>query len=119
DSKRNRPPPMKPALFFLILFLALLGARLCHVGILWAEEGLPLAAAAQMETGKALYREIWFDKPPLLAAAYLLWGARDGWLLRLAGALYSLLACWLAYRFADDMWGPAEARWAASLMAFF
>src|SRR6266568_9420666 len=110
---------MKPALLFLILFLALLGARLCHMRILWAEEGLPMAAAAQMETGKALYREIWFDKPPLLAAFYQFWGTRDGWPLRLVGALYGLLVCWLAYRFADDMWGAAEARWAAALMAFF
>ena len=39
--------------------------------------------------------------------------------LRLAGALYALLACALAWRFAGDMWGPAEAAWAAALLAFF
>src|SRR5215471_8697191 len=99
---------MKPALLFLLLFLGLLVARLCHSQILWAEEGLSMAAAAQMETGKALYRDIWFDKPPLLAAVNLLWGARDGWLLRIAGAIYALLACWLVYLFADDMWGSQE-----------
>ena len=110
---------MKAPLFFLCLFLGLLAARLCHVGILWAEEGLPLAAAAQMESGKALYRDIWFDKPPLLAGAPLLWGARNGWPLRVAGAVYALLACLIAYRFAGGLWGAAEARWAAGLMAFF
>jgi hypothetical protein len=106
-------------LFFAILFAALLAARLCHSGILWAEEGLPMAAAAQMQDGKALYRDIWFDKPPLLAAVYLLWGARDGWPLRLAGALYSLLACALAFLFARDLWGQREAQLAAALLGFF
>ncbi len=105
--------------FFVYLFLGLLAARLCHSNILWAEEGLPLAAAVQMENGKALYREIWFDKPPLLAMVPLLWGARDGWTLRLAGALYALLACFVAYRFAGELWGALEARWAAAFMAFF
>jgi hypothetical protein len=83
---------MKPAPFFVILFLGLLAARLCHVRILWAEESLPMAAAAQMQSGKTLYRDIWFDKPPLLPAAYLLWRVKPGWPLRLAGALYALLA---------------------------
>jgi hypothetical protein len=110
---------MKAARFFVILFLGLLAARLCHVRILWAEEGLPMAAAEQMQFGKALYRDIWFDKPPLLPATYRLWGAQPGWPLRVAGALYALLACALAYRFAGDVWGHDEARWAAALLAFF
>jgi hypothetical protein len=106
-------------LFFLALFALILGARLCHLDILWAEETLPLAAAAQMAHGKVLYRDIWFDKPPLLAAAYLAWGARDGFPLRLAGALYALLACWIAWRFARDLWGRREAFWTAALLAFY
>jgi hypothetical protein len=67
-----------PVLFFFALFLIVLVLRLCHVDILWAEENLPLAAASEMLRGKALYRDIWFDKPPLVPAFYLLWGARDG-----------------------------------------
>jgi hypothetical protein len=106
-------------LFFLALFALILAARLCHLDILWAEEGLPLAAASQVLHGKALYRAIWFDKPPLLVWTYLLWGARDGFPLRLAGALYALLACWIAWRFARDLWGWREAFWAAGLLAFY
>ena len=106
-------------LFFLTLFALVLAARLCHLDILWAEETLPLAAAAQMVRGKVLYRDVWFDKPPLLAAAYLACGARDGFPLRLAGALYVLLACWIAWRFARDLWGRREALWAAGLLAFY
>jgi len=92
---------------------------MCHSGILWAEETLPLAAAAQMLRGKTLYRDIWFDKPPLLAGFYLLWGARAGWLLRLADSLYAWAACWIAYRFARDLWSETEGLWAAGLLGFF
>lgn len=106
-------------LFFLSLFTLILAARLCHLDILWPEETLPLAAAGQMAHGKALYRDLWFDKPPLLAWTYRAWGARDGFPLRLAGALYGLLACWFAWRFARDLWGPREALWAAGLLAFY
>ena len=106
-------------LLFLLLFAVLAAARLCHHGVLWAEETLPLAAAAQMEHGRTLYRDIWFDKPPLVAAVYLAWGARDGWPLRLAGSLYGVLACALAWLFARDLWGRREARLAAALLGFF
>ena len=110
------------ALFFLTLFALVLAARLCHLDILWAEETLPLAAAQQMAHGKVLYRDLWFDKPPLLAWTYLAgltYFARDGFPLRLAGALYALLACWIASRFARDLWGCREALWAAALLAFY
>src|SRR5882724_4137504 len=110
---------MRPGTFFAVLFLILLAARLCHVDILWAEEDLPMAAATQMQFGKTLYRDIWFDKPPLLASINLAWQVRPGWPLRLAGALYALLACCLAYAFARDLWTPAEGLWAAALLGFF
>jgi hypothetical protein len=109
-------------LFFLTLFALVLAARLCHLNILWAEETLPLAATAQMGHGKVLYRDLWFDKPPLLAWSYLAgltWDAGTGLPLRLAGALYALLACWIAWRFAHDLWGRREAMWAAGLLAFY
>ena len=106
-------------LFFFGIFLLAAVTRLCHVGILWTEEDLPLAAAQQMAHGRTLYRDIWFDKPPLVAGADLLWGAGGGVPLRLAGALYVLLVSWLAFRFARDLWSEREGYWAASLIAFF
>ena len=87
--------------------------------ILWAEETLPLAAAQQIRAGKVLYRDIWFDKPPLAPALYTALGGEPGWGLRLAGALYSLLCCWLAWGFARDLWGRSEGLWAAGLLGFF
>jgi len=110
---------MRARTFFAALFLVLLAARLCHLDILWAEEDLPMAAATQMKFGKALYRDVWFDKPPLLASMYLAWGVRPGWPLRLAGALYALLACALVYAFARDLWSLREGYWAAGLLGFF
>jgi len=107
----------KTRLLFLALLALLLGARLCHTGILWAEETLPLAAAQEMRAGHTLYRDIWFDKPPVVALLDL--PLAPGWTLRAAGALYGLLACWIAYRFARDLWGQREGQIAAALLAFF
>jgi hypothetical protein len=109
----------KLRLFFLLLFALLLAARFCHVEILWAEETLPLAAAQQMRAGKVLYRDIWFDKPPFAPVLYTGLGGDAGWRLRLAGALYALLCCWIGWGFASDLWGRREGLWAAGLLGFF
>jgi hypothetical protein len=109
----------KTRILFLLLFVLLLAARLCHIEILWAEETLPLAAAQQMRAGKVLYRDVWFDKPPVAPVLYRLLGGEAGWTLRAAGALYALLCCWIAFAFARDLWGEREGRWAAGLLGFF
>ncbi len=109
---------LKPALLFPLLFALLLAARLCHVGVLWAEETLPLAAAQQIHYGALLYRDIWFDKPPLAPLLYTALGD-PAWLLRTTGALYALLCCGLAFGFARDLWSEREGLWAACLLAFF
>jgi hypothetical protein len=83
------------------------------------EEGYPTAAAIQLLDGQALYRDIWFDKPPLLAYTYLLWGARIGVPLRLAGAVFVFLCCLMIWRFARDLWGPQEGLAAALFTGFF
>ena len=106
-------------LFFLSLAALLLATRLCYLRILWEGDSYPLAAAGEMLRGKALYRDIWFDKPPLLAAAYALFGAAPGWPLRLADTIYVLAACWVAWRFARDLWTEREGLWAAGLLGFF
>jgi hypothetical protein len=109
----------RTSLLFALLAILLIATRMCHTRILWEGDTLPLAAAAQMLRGKVLFRDIWFDKPPLVPVFYLLAGARDGWPLRLVGALYALAACWIAYRFARDLWSEREGQWAAGLLGFF
>ena len=110
---------MPPRLALALLFLFLCATRLCHSGIVWVEEAYPTAAAIQMLDGKALYRDIWFDKPPLFPALYLAWGAQTGVPLRIAGALYLFLACLAMYHFAAAAWGLREAITAAWLLGFF
>jgi hypothetical protein len=93
------------------------------VRILWEGDTLPMAAAEQMLHGKTIYRDIWYDKPPLVAAFHLIPDAgapfTDGWPLRMLDALYALLACSIAYGFARAMWSVREGVWAAGLMGFF
>lgn len=72
-----------------------------------------------MKHGSVLYRDIWFDKPPLLPAIYLLWGVRIGIVLRIAGALYAILCCFLAFGVASTFWSKREGYCAAVLFAFF
>jgi hypothetical protein len=102
-----------------LLLAGLVLARLCHTAIVWVEEAYPAAAAIQVLYGKMLYRDIWFDKPPLSALVYLLWDAHMGALLRIAGAAFVFACCLMLWRFARDLWGPREGLAAALLLGFF
>ena len=77
----------------VLLFAGLLAARLCHSHILWVEEAYPTAAVIQLLDGKSLYRDIWFDKPPLFPALYLLWNGYIGVPLRVAGTVFAFACC--------------------------
>lgn len=109
----------KNALILAALFAGILGARLCHAGIVWVEEAYPSAAAIQMLCGESLYRDFWFDKPPLFPSLYLLWGAQIGVPLRIAGALFVFSCCILAFLFARALWTQREGIAAALLLGFF
>ena len=102
-----------------LLFAGLLATRLCHTGVVWVEEAYPAAAAIQILDGKMLYRDVWFDKPPLSALVYLLWDARMGVTLRIAGAVFVFACCWMLWRFGRDLWGPREGLAGALLLGFF
>jgi hypothetical protein len=110
---------MRRGLIFAVIAAAVVAARLCHSSILWADDNLPLAAAMEVARGKVLFRDVWFDKPPLVAWADLLWGARPGVALRLAGAAYVLAVAAMARQFARAIWTEREGLFAACLAAFF
>ena len=93
--------------------------RLCHSHLLWPDEDYHLAAANQLLHGKILYRDFWYDKPPLSALTYAIAGAPTGWLLRLFDSLWILAICVVAFRFVRDMAGETEGLIAAGLIAFF
>ena len=107
------------SLYLAILFAATLALRMCHGRILWTDEDYHLAAGIQAIQGKLLYRDLWYDKPPLAAWIYAALGAFPGWPLRLFDAFYILAICAAMYRFARDVWGELEGLFAAGLIAFF
>ena len=115
----NRSAILSDRVVLALLFVGLLAARLCHSAIVWVEEAYPTAAAIQILDGKALYRDVWFDKPPLSAFIYLLWDARIGVILRIAGAAFIFACCAMLWRFARELWGPREGLAAALLLGFF
>ena len=106
---------------FLLLFALLLAARLCHVDILWAEETLPLAAAAadartarcSTATSGSTSRRCGARALPALRRATP--GGRCVW----PDALYALLAAGSRGGFARDLWCGARrplGRGAAGLL---
>lgn len=104
---------------FLLLALLVAITRFCHWNVVWVEEAYPMAAALEMLRGRMLYRDIWFDKPPLFPLFYALFGAQYGWPLRLAGTLWILFCCYSAYLLARQWWGQREGLTAAALLGFF
>jgi len=87
--------------------------------VLWVDEDYHLAAGIQTLHGKMLYRDVWYDKPPLNAWVYAAIGGIWGWPLRLFDALYVLAICGVMYRFARNVWSEREGLFAAGLLAFF
>jgi hypothetical protein len=116
-------PPMqareKAFWFWTIVAALLLVSRLCHAYVLWADEDYHLAAAIQMLHGKVLYRDLWYDKPPLAALLSLTFAARDGWPLRVAGSIVALASCAAAFGVASRIWSRREGYCAAALLALF
>jgi len=109
----------RPSVWFWVsLTGVILLSRLCHVNILWADEDYHLAAAIQLLQGKMLYRDLWYDKPPLTALVAVLFGAWPGWPLRIASTVLSVASCAVAFRFATALWSRREGFWAAGLLAF-
>jgi 4-amino-4-deoxy-L-arabinose transferase-like glycosyltransferase len=111
--------PRPATWFWVFLSGILLFSRIAHRNILWADEDYHLAAGIQLLHGKMLYRDLWYDKPPLSALLTLLFGAWAGWPLRIAGTLLAAGACAAAFRFASQLWSRREGFCAAGLLGFF
>ena len=113
------PTRATSCLVFVLLAAVVVATRITHSDLLWIEEAYPMAAAAEVLRGKVLYRDIWFDKPPLYALFYTLWGATPGWPVRIAGSAYILMGCVFAWRLLSRLAGPREGLTAAALLAVY
>ncbi len=106
-------------MFWILLAAAIFVSRAAHVNILWADEDYHLAEAVQVLHGKMLYRDVWYDKPPLSALLFTLFGAWPGWPLRLFSMLLEMAGAIVSYRFASALWSVREGMFAAAAFVFF
>lgn len=103
----------------MLLAAAIFLSRAAHVNILWADEDYHLAEAVQVLHGKMLYRDVWYDKPPLNALLFAMFGAWPGWPLRLFSMILELAGAIVSYKFAKSIWGEREGMFAAAAFVFF
>jgi 4-amino-4-deoxy-L-arabinose transferase-like glycosyltransferase len=96
--------------------------RIWYVGNLYQDDGLWFTAAEEMLRGKALYREIFFDKPPALpllyAALFRLFGAHII-TIRLFTICYSILVSSLLYLFGSRLYEKRAGLLAGLMFAVF
>lgn len=96
--------------------------RIFYAGHLYEDEGLWFTAGEEILRGKALYREIYFDKPPGLALAYalLFWifGAHII-TVRLFTIAYSVAISVVLYLFGSRLYDKRAGLWAAAMFAVF
>ena len=105
--------------FWVALAALLLISRAAHLNVLWADEDYHLAVAIQGLHGKMLYRDVWYDKPPLSALLMMLVGGYPGWPLRLASVALELAGAAVAFRFARQLWDERAGYLTAAGFVFF
>jgi len=96
--------------------------RIFYSGHLYQDDGLWFTAAEEILRGKALYREVYFDKPPLLPLVYAglfkLFGAHI-LTIRVFAILYSSAISALLYLFGLRLYGKRIGLLAAAMFAVF
>ena len=96
--------------------------RIFYARHLYEDEGLWFTTGEEILRGKALYREIYFDKPPGLALVYalLFWifGAHII-TVRLFTIAYSLAISAVLYLFGSWLYDKRVGLWAAAMFAVF
>ena len=107
--------------FFGILAASFL-LRIFYSNHLYQDDGLWFTAAEQVLDGRALYREIYFDKPPALPLVYALlfklFGAHI-LVIRLFTIFYSVAISATLYLFGSRLYGGREGLLAAAMFAVF
>ena len=108
-------------LFALIAIVAF-ALRILYIGHLYEDDGLWFAAAEEIVRGKALYGEIYFDKPPglplLYALLFSLFGAHLI-VIRLFTILYTVAVSAVLYLFGTRLYDQRAGVLAAAMFAVF
>ncbi|MFL6215645.1 MAG: ArnT family glycosyltransferase [Blastocatellia bacterium] len=107
--------------FAAIVFITFL-LRIFYSSHLYQDDGLWFTAAEEMRRGKALYRDIYFDKPPgivlVYAALFKLFGAHI-LTIRLFTILYCVVVSMMLYVFGKRLYSERVGLTAAMLFAVF
>ncbi|HXG67196.1 MAG TPA: glycosyltransferase family 39 protein, partial [Blastocatellia bacterium] len=108
--------------FFAALTAVTFLLRIFYAGHLYEDDGLWFTAAEEILRGKALYREIYFDKPPAIALLYAglfrVFGAHI-LTIRLFTICYSVAISFALYLFGAWLYDRRAGLLAAALFALF
>lgn len=119
---RESANPYSIILFFVALLFVSFLLRIFYSGYLFEDDGLWFTAAEEILRGKALYGEIYFDKPPGLALLYALlfklFGAKII-VIRIFTIFYCVSVAWMLYRFGLKLYGRREGLTAAAFFTLF
>ena len=113
---------LSPAKLFLILLITSFLLRIFYASHLYEDDGLWFTAAEEILRGKALYREIYFDKPPLLPFTYALLFKLFGahlLVIRLFTIVYVAVLCMVLYAFGSKFYGKPVGIMAAAMFTIF
>ena len=121
----DKPPAIRRATtikWFIAIFALSFILRIAYAGHLYEDDGLWFTAGEEILRGKALYGDIYFDKPPGLALVYaaLFWifGAHI-LTIRLFTILYSVAVSGVLYKFGSRLYGKRTGLLAAVMFAVF
>lgn len=108
--------------YFAVLAAVSFLLRIFYSGHLCQDDGFWFTAGEEILRGKALYREIYFDKPPALPFVYgfLFWifGAHII-VIRVFTILYSVLVSAVLYLFGSRLYGRRAGMLAAAMFTLF
>jgi dolichyl-phosphate-mannose-protein mannosyltransferase len=109
-------------MLFLVIAILTILLRIFYAGYLFEDDGLWFAAGEELLRGKALYREIYFDKPPGIAFTYAflfkVFGAHI-LTIRLFTIAYSIAMSFALYLFAAVLYDRRVGMVAALMFAVF
>jgi hypothetical protein len=114
--------PAREVIFFAELVVLSTLLRIFYAGHLYQDDGLWFTAAEEILRGRALYSQIYFDKPPALPLLYALLFSLFGahiLVIRLLTILYAVIISAALYLFGSRLYGHITGKVAAAMFIIF